>query len=662
MSAIAAIFRLDGRLVEPDLIGNVLDLLRHRGTDDKGVWAEGNVGLGHRMRWSTPESRLESLPFHDPEMKAVITFDGRLDNREELFEALSFGAKPAAEITDSEIVLRAYEKWGEACPSHLIGDFVFAIWNERERVLFAARDPLGVKHFYYYHQPGKLFAIASEIKGLFALDEIPCDVNEQRIGDYLATCSEDKVSTFYRGILRLPATNCLSVNDRGLRVWQYWKPECTELRLKSDAEYQEKFRELFSAAVTARLRSAYPVGSMLSGGLDSSSIVCVGSKYLADQGKPPLHTFSAVFPSIAKLDPRIDERRYMRSVIDATGCTPHDVMADEVSPFIDIEKQQWHTDHSVGAPMYMDWEIFKAAQKAGVRTVFSGFDGDSTVSHGYQDFTNLALRRRYYLLIRESIALRKNMPRKSHTLKRLIWRNGILKSLPPWAWSAWRRLRGRVSADYTPSPIMFPVQFNSIAPEFRATHDLENRVANLFTANFPDDISPIEYHWRALTNGHFGEVLENLEKASAAFEVEAVFPFFDRRLVEFCISLPPGQRIYRGWTRSIFRHAMKGIVPDDVLWRTDKSNIGMSVKVNMLKYGDKQISDLLENGPAVLGAYVDTDRLMPAYCDYKGSPMERDQEAILLLRSIYLQNWLEQNRPGSLRHTDTAYAANALAA
>jgi asparagine synthase (glutamine-hydrolysing) len=311
--------------------------------------------------------------------------------------------------------------------------------------------------------------------------------------------------------------------------------------------------------------------------------------------------------------------------------------------------------------MYMDWEIFKAAQSAGVRTVLSGFDGDSTVSHGYEDLANLALRRRYFRLLRESMALRKNMPRKNHTLKRLFWRNGVAKSLPAWTWSAWRRLRGRVPADYTPSPIVFPIHFDSINPSFRVKHDLKDRVANLYAANFPEGISAIELHWRALTNGHFAEVLENLEKASAAFEVEPRFPFFDRRLVEFCIALPPGQRIYRGWTRSIFRHAMKGIVPSDVLWRTDKSNIGASVKINMLMYGSDQLTKLLETGPALLNDYVDPDRLMPAYLDYRESPMERDQEALLLLRNVYLLNWLENNRAIGIPTTDMAPTAHDIA-
>lgn len=643
MSAIAAIVRLDERPVQTLLIESVLDRLSHRGDDDRGVWVNGNVGFGHRMRWTTPESKVESLPMRHEASQTVITFDGRIDNREDLLRTLSISNNSADPITDSEIVLRSYEKWGDDCASKLIGDFVFAIWNEREKSLIAARDPLGVKHFYYYYEPGKLFALASEVKALFEIEEIPKVLNNQRIGDYLVANSEDKEQTFYTGIRRLPATHALSLKDGRLRVWEYWKPNDTQLRLKSNGEYHEMFRERFTAAVTARLRSAYPVGSMLSGGLDSSSMVCVASKFLKENSQQPLHTFSAVFPSIAKVDSRIDERRFMDSVIDATGCTVHMVTADTTSPFAEIEKVLWHTDHPVGAPMYMDWQIFKAAQQTGVKTVLSGFDGDSTVSHGYEDLTNFALRRKYVRLVRESLALRRNMPRRSHSLKRLIWRKGIVKSLPPWTFATWRKLRGREPKDYAPAATPFPLHYRSVNAEFSAEHDLEGRYRRLHSTNYPDGISPIEYHWRALTNGHFAEVLENIEKASAAFEVEARFPFFDRRLVEFCIALPPGQRILNGWTRSIFRHAMDGIVPNDVLWRTDKSNIGASVKMNMLKHGSEQLESVIEDKASRLAGYVDLDSLRASYRAYRSSPMDRDAEALLMLTNVYLSNWLKES-------------------
>ena len=227
---------------------------------------------------------------------------------------------------------------------------------------------------------------------------------------------------------------------------------------------------------------------MLSGGLDSSSIVCVADQYLTAQGKEPLHTFSAVFPEIAKVDERIDESRFMRSVVDRTNCKAHFVKVDGASPLRDSEEILWHTDDPIGAPIYMDWEIWKAARKQGVRTVLSGIDGDSTVSHGYEDLANFAHRGWYLRLLREALALNKNMPRRSHSMKRLVWHRGLATAVPPWAYRVWRKLKGRKPEDYTRSPITFPLHLRSVSDEFKRRFDLENRIINCQKANYPQGI------------------------------------------------------------------------------------------------------------------------------------------------------------------------------
>ncbi len=658
MSGIAAVHYLDSREVEISSLEKMNELLKHRGIDAHSIWQRKSVGLTHRMTWTTTESLYEKLPFQSSNGFTFITCDARIDNREELFADLSFKRRKLDEVPDSEIILAAYEKWGADCPSRLLGDFVFVIWNERDKTLFAARDQLGVKHFYYHYQPGKLFALASEIKALFALRDIPRELDEQHLGDYLVVNSEDKESTFYKDIKRLPATHALMVSTKGFRVWQYWQPTTDELRLKNDREYQEAFREKFERAVTSRLRSAYPVGSMLSGGLDSSSIVCVADQYLTAQGKEPLHTFSAVFPEIAKVDERIDESRFMRSVVDRTNCKAHFVKVDGASPLRDSEEILWHTDDPIGAPIYMDWEIWKAARKQGVRTVLSGIDGDSTVSHGYEDLANFAHRGWYLRLLREALALNKNMPRRSHSMKRLVWHRGLATAVPPWAYRVWRKLKGRKPEDYTRSPITFPLHLRSVSDEFKRRFDLENRIINFQKANYPQGISPIDHHWRALTNGHFAMILETSEKAAAAQNVEPRYPFFDRRLIEFCIALPPGQRIYKGWTRSIFRHAMQGIIPADVQWRTDKSNIGASLKIDLLKYGYRELDDAVATD-SPLAEYLDMNLLKQVYREYQSDTGKDDKGVLLMLTSVYLSSWLKQegfnwNGTQSVRSVDVA--------
>ena len=309
MSAIVALYHLDGHPVARADVDRMLAALRHRGRDGSGAWSDGPVGLGHRMLWTTPESLAERLPASDRRSGLVITADARVDNREELAEALGLSDR-LVELADSALILAAYERWGDRVVDHVLGDYAFAIWDPRERTLFCARDPLAAKHFYYYHLPGRVFALASEIKALLALPFVPRELNELMVAHHLLPVYDDKVSTFYRDVLRLPADRVMTVGPRGIETRPSWSPDCArELRLRSDADYEEAFREVFGEAVRCRMRSAYPVGSMLSGGLDSSSVTVVAGQIASAEGARPVKTFSSVWPSIVAVDPRIDERR-----------------------------------------------------------------------------------------------------------------------------------------------------------------------------------------------------------------------------------------------------------------------------------------------------------------------------------------------------------------
>lgn len=272
MSAIAGIYYLDGQPVDPADLGRMLETLAHRGSDRVGVWSEGHIGFGHRMLWTTPESLQEQLPLVNQTGDLAIAADARIDNRDELIAALGLMDRPSDKITDSQLILAAYEKWGDRCPEKLLGDFAFAIWDGRSQRLFCARAPMGVKPFYYYRS-SRLFVFASEIKALLCLVEVPRLLNELKVAYHLALLFEDQAITFYQNIWRLLAAHSITIGCEETQIRRYWSSDPTrEVRLHSDQEYAEAFREIFTEAVRCRLRSAFPVGSTLSGGLDSSSI------------------------------------------------------------------------------------------------------------------------------------------------------------------------------------------------------------------------------------------------------------------------------------------------------------------------------------------------------------------------------------------------------
>ncbi|MCM3901866.1 MAG: asparagine synthetase B, partial [Pyrinomonadaceae bacterium] len=265
MSAIFGMHYLDDRPVPRSYLARMSEVLAHRGPDGSRLWCDGTVGLGQRMLWTTPESLNESLPFQDSSGDFVITTDARLDNRDELISNLDSSGLKVKGITDSELILAAYRQWGECCTEKLLGDFAFAIWDKRERILFCARDHFGVRPFYYYSSPTKAFVFASEMKAVFALPEVPYELNEVRLGDHLADVFVEDESTFYRGILRLPPAHSMTVSRGRVSTRRYFALDAElEVRLGSDDEYAEAFRELFTKAVGCRLRATGPVGVMLS--------------------------------------------------------------------------------------------------------------------------------------------------------------------------------------------------------------------------------------------------------------------------------------------------------------------------------------------------------------------------------------------------------------
>ena len=212
-------------------------MLAHRGPDGAGIWCEGGMELGHRLLWSTEESRHEHLPMASANGDLILTADARIDNREDLIHTLAVKDPPGESISDSSLILAAYERSGTRCPERLLGDFAFVLSDRPRQTLFCARDHFGVKPLYYHYHPGRLFACASEIKALFCLPEVGRHLNEVQVADYLAGMSEDKTSTFYRDIVRLPPAQSLTIDGQGMRLYRYWALDpSAELRLESDED------------------------------------------------------------------------------------------------------------------------------------------------------------------------------------------------------------------------------------------------------------------------------------------------------------------------------------------------------------------------------------------------------------------------------------------
>jgi asparagine synthase (glutamine-hydrolysing) len=633
MSGIAGIFRRDGRPVAVGDVERMLCTIAHRGPDRSEVWVEGAVGLGNCMLCTTPESLGESLPAKHPAAPFVIAADARIDNRAELREALGLNAAEAP--CDSDLILEAYRAWGEDCAVRLIGDFSFVIWDASRQTLFCARDSAGIRSFYYYATP-EVLVFGSEIKALRALSEVPAILNETRVGDYLINLYEDRSITFYEGIFRLPPATTLTVTPEKLRLHTYWKldPEF-ELEWKSDDDYTQAFKHHFDEAVRCRTRNSHGIGSALSGGLDSSAIACTARNQL----QSPLHTFSIIFPGLSTEDLKvIDERHYIDLVLATGNFKPHYIRGDELSPMRDVDRVHRHLDEANFAPnLYLHWAMYSAAQQNNVRVFLDGLDGDTTVSHGFEKLEELARRLRFRALKEEARMLAANLFDGGSTTRRVLWNYCAKDIAPTWMFQAWRLLRGRFREARANSTLTHPA--------FARRLNLRNRARSL--APRKGNRTARAYHFKALTFALYPHALEMADKASAAFGVEARYPFFDRRLIEFCLALPASQKLGHGWNRLIFRRAMEGVLPPEIQWRGSKGNLSPNFHRRLLEFDGPTLERLASGGAAAAEGFLHPAAVRRALEEYRASPLAAGgQKSIQLFTAANLAIWLEQTRIG----------------
>ncbi len=660
MSAIAGICCLDGRPVDRADLERMVAILAHRGPDGAGVWSDGRIGLGHRMLWTTPESLHECLPLVHQAGDLVLTADARIDNRAELIATLGLTDRPPTEIADSQLILAAYGTWGERCAEKLLGDFAFAIWDGRKQVLFCARDYFGIKPFYYSSQPGRAFVFASEIKALLCVPWVPCRLNEVRVADYVTSLVEDEAVTFYQQVFRLPRAHSMTVGREELRLRAYWSLDPgREIRYRSDEAYAEAFRDIFTEAVRCRLRSAFPVGASLSGGLDSSAVVCVARRLFAGNGHRPLRTFSAIFDDV----PECDERSFINTILAQGGVEPHYVHPDRLGALTEIERVLWHQDQPFYIRnLFLIEALYGAAQQQGVRVMLDGEDGDTVISHGEEYLAELARAGRWTMFAREAKGLGAHFQnynvspisllRKygftyltelaragqwaafasaAHEISRrfeiprwqLCLHQGLKPLAPKLVQRAWWALRGQKRAQGSRNALINASFAERVGIAERARVHRTSASARTLR----------EGHWLDLTGGITSCIQEENDKTAAAFAIESRHPFWDRRLVEFCLALPPEQKLHQGWPRWILRRAMTHILPDEIQWRVGKSRLDPNFTRSLLVFERERLEEVLVKNPKVIEKYVDTSALREAY---------RRGDANTIWPAVILALWLHR--------------------
>lgn len=557
MCGIAGILSPDKRNVSRERLQMMTSAIAHRGPDSEGFWVniEHSAGFGHRRLAIIDLSSAGFQPMHYSD-RYTITYNGEIYNYIELKEALIKKGYSFNSDCDTEVVLAAYACYGENCLQYFDGMFAFAIWDQQEKTIFCARDRFGEKPFYYtWLSKQHEFVFASEMKALWAAG-VRKKMDNEMLLNYLTLGwvqnPVNKQQTFYEDILSLPPSHYLlykfqPTNEPYLTVKSYWDIDKDSQIKNSSGDFViQRFFELFTASVKRRLRSDVAIGSSISGGLDSSSIVAIVNNLLSSSAKQK--TFSAVFPGFEK-----DESKQIGEIsrqfsIDNYKVTP------SANDFIDdFEKLMYHQEEPFqSSSIYAQFKVYELAKQKGVTVILDGQGADETMA-GYSKY--------YHWFWQEKIS-------------RCKWKeaNNEIRSAKqngheiPWGWKNY-------AAAFLPQMAANRLQENankkqSDHPDL--TYDFFSHNYNK-TKIFKPPVSKLNdiLYFNTMQFG-LEELLRYADRNSMAHSREVRLPFLNHELVQFIFSVPSSFKIKEGFTKQLLRISMNDFLPATIVWRKDK--------------------------------------------------------------------------------------------
>jgi len=538
------------------------DIIKHRGPDDEGFYIDDYVSLGNR-RLSIIDIASGHQPMHNEDKDVWIVQNGEIYNYMQLRKELEINHKFLSN-SDTEVIIHAYEEWGPGCVRKLNGMWAFCIYDKKRKSLFLSRDRFGIKPLYYYSDRCK-FLFASEIKAL--LSYVEPRPNDEMIYDFLWRGRlEHTENTCFEGIKRiLPSTYLiLDLETMETRSEKYWDIVVSNADTRSsatdDRQYAERFGALLEGSVKEHLVSDVPVGTCLSGGLDSSSIVCLVNHILLsdyENARESIgerqNTFSAAYE-----DRRVDEREHIERIVAVTNVQSHYVFPTGKGLFDELESLTYHQDEPFfSTSPYSQWNVMRLAGSK-VKVLLDGQGSDELLA-GYIPyyliyFNQLRKERKYFTLMKEMILsadltsrlLLSSRSTRMITIIKQIWNRRIRKSRP-------------VSSIFR--EVLNEAFLNEI--ERGMTIQKPKGLDNLAERSYED-----------LLNGSLQTLLRYEDRNSMAFSVEARVPFLDHRIIEYVFSVPLTQRIKNGWTKFILRNGMKTTLPDEITKRRSKIGFG----------------------------------------------------------------------------------------
>ena len=553
MCGITGIINLNKTAVDKKLLKEMNDIIHYRGPDDEGFYYDDNngIGFGHRRLSILDLSELGHQPMCNDDSSNWIVFNGEIYNYLELMEELKTKGYQFKSHCDTEVILKAYEEWGENCVKHFNGMWAFAIWDSKNKTLFCTRDRFAIKPFYYYIN-NNVFLFASEIKQILLHPEYTFKPNKQAIYDFLAYSTLDHTEdTLYEDIMQLHGGMSLSLNlheeKPEIKKYIYWQLDLNkEINSLNEKELAEKFYQEFYRSIQLRLRSDVPVGSCLSGGLDSSAIVCMVNKQLRESKEPfTQKTFSSCFE-----DKRFDEREFITAVEEKTGVDGYHVFPkyDDFEKL--LEDLIWHQDgpvHSIS--MFAQREVFRLAKENDVTVMLDGQGGDEVLA-GYHKFfwdyyIQLIKEFKLFTLVKELYHCHKTHKYSYYTLLKVLYMAAIPPNYKKRAYPVWIN--------------------NKFSNEFAESSPAKN----IFTKKHCKNLAK-NWYYILIKHSNMPAILHYEDRNSMTSSIESRVPFLDYKLVEFLFTVPNKEKIKNASSKFLLRNAFKDLLPEKVINRIDK--------------------------------------------------------------------------------------------
>jgi len=573
MCGIAGIYNPSG--INTRILSEISQTIRHRGPDDEGFMIFDECNSAHYLKGRETIPELGNLPSvgtykgtarlafvhrrlsiidlsptgHQPmaitEYGLSIVYNGEIYNYLEIRRELQDLGHSFKTQSDTEVILLSYRQWAEDCVSHFLGMWAFVIFDLHRNVMFCSRDRFGIKPFYYYEKPG-LFAFASEIKALFSLPQIKPILDESRAIEFIVNSNMNyQGKTFFSGIRELIRGHNMiyDMKTRKSFVKKYYQLQISDTPdWNSPNEAIKKFTDLIESSIKLHLRSDVPIGSCLSGGLDSGTIL----SHVVNASLPyRISTFTAGFPGS-----NVDETQYIRALRKRYDFSDYYTYPDLDKVLSEADVFLWHQELPVqSTSMFAQWEVMKLAHEHSVKVLLDG-QGMDEILGGYSEFTGSYLlgklsRGQFLKFLKAYRELKTNY--KTSSLSNELSR-ALFYYLP-------ETLRYRLYSSRRIGPAIINKNYGDVLKEIK----FPERITNSMKETSLNSISNI-----------LPALLRYEDRSSMAFSIESRVPYLDHRLAEFCVNLPDEMKIYNGWTKYILRKTSEPYLPAEITWRKEK--------------------------------------------------------------------------------------------